>query len=84
MHMKIHTVEPVHKDHSRNQVTVVSVDRWSLYKDALVPLKWPMNQPTVVTVDRWSSYASGLEDQLVLVLLWTVYPYVCTVLEYTI
>ena len=34
------------------QPTVVSVDRWSLYRGALVSLKWSMNQPTVVAIDR--------------------------------
>ena len=33
---------------------MVSVDRWSLYKGALVQLKWTMSQPTVVSADRWS------------------------------
>ena len=41
--------------------TVVFVDRWSLYRGALVSLRWPMEQPTVVTIDNWSSYTSGLE-----------------------
>ena len=40
--------------------TVVSVDRWSLYRGALVSPRWPMEQPTVVSVDRWSFYTSGL------------------------
>ena len=43
------TVKPVYKDHSRDQVLVVSVDRWSLYRGVLVSLRWPMEQPTVVT-----------------------------------
>ena len=30
----IHTVKPVYNDHSRDQVIVVSVDRWSLYRGA--------------------------------------------------
>ena len=33
------TVKPVYNDHSREQVIVVSVDRWSLYRGALVQLK---------------------------------------------
>ena len=37
-----------------DQMTVVSVDRWSLYRGARVSLRWPMEQPTVVTIDRWS------------------------------
>ena len=42
------TVKSVYNDHSRDQVIVVSVDRWSLYEGALVQLKWTMSQPTVV------------------------------------
>ena len=42
------------------QPTVVSVDRWSLYRGALVSLRWPMEQPTVVSVDRWSLYKGAL------------------------
>ena len=42
------------------QPTVVSVDKWSLYRGALVSLSWPMEQPTVVSVDRWSFYTNGL------------------------
>ena len=34
------------------QPTVVTVDRWSLHRGALVSLRWPMEQPTVVSVDR--------------------------------
>ena len=37
-----------------DQPTVVSVDRWSLYRGVLVSLRWSMDQPTVVPVDRWS------------------------------
>ena len=51
-----HTVKPVYNDHSRDQVMVVFVDRWSLYRGEVVLLKWPMEQPTVVSVDRWSFY----------------------------
>ena len=36
------------------QPTVVTIDRWSLYRGAFVSLRWPMEQPTVVTTDRWS------------------------------
>ena len=39
------------------QPTVVSVDRWSLYRGALVSLRWPMEQPT----------CSGLSRQVVLI-----------------
>ena len=53
-------VKPVYNDHSRDQVIVVSVDRWSLYRGTIVHLKWAMTQPTVVSIDRWSLYASGL------------------------
>ena len=38
-----YTVKPVYNNHSRDQVIVVSVDRWSLYRGALVQLKWTMN-----------------------------------------
>ena len=55
-----YTVKPVYNDHLRDQVIVVSVDRWSLYGVALVQLKWTMSQPTVVSIDRWSFYVSGL------------------------
>ena len=33
------TVKPVYNNHSRDQVIVVSVDRWSLYGGAVVQLK---------------------------------------------
>ena len=43
---------------------VVTVDRWSLYRGALVSLslRWPTVQPTalLVTVDRWSLYRGAL------------------------
>ena len=42
------------------QSTVVSIDRWSLYRGAVVSLRWPMGQPTVVSVDRWSLYRSAV------------------------
>ena len=32
----LYTVKPVHKDHSRDQQNVVSIDRGSLCKDATV------------------------------------------------
>ena len=54
------TVKPVYNNHSMDQVIVVSVDRWSLYRGALVQLKWTMSQTTVVSIDRRSLYASGL------------------------
>ena len=53
----------VYNDHSRDQVMVVSVDRWSLYRGASVSLRWPMEQPTVVSIDRWSFYTRGLSDR---------------------
>ena len=31
------------------QPTMVTVDRWSSYRGALVSLRWPMEQPPVVT-----------------------------------
>jgi hypothetical protein len=39
---------------------VVSVDRWSLYRGAVVLLEWPMEHPTVVTIDRWSLYRGAV------------------------
>ena len=42
------------------QPTVVSVDRWSLYRGELVSLGWLMGQPKVVSVDRWSLYRGEL------------------------
>ena len=36
------------------QATVVSIDRWSLYRGTLVSLRWPKEQTTVVSIDRWS------------------------------
>ena len=47
-------------------MTVVSVDRWSWYRGALVSLKWTVNQPTVDSIDRWSLYVSSLLDMHVL------------------
>ena len=35
-----------------DQLTVVYVDRWSLYRGALVPLRWPMEKSTEVTIYR--------------------------------
>ena len=53
------TVKPVHNDHSRDQVMVVSCRPCRqvalIYRDALVPLKWTTEQPIAVPVDRWSS-----------------------------
>ena len=40
------------------QPTVVFVDSWSLYRGALVSLRWPMKQPTMVFVDSWSALVS--------------------------
>ena len=40
---------------------VVFVDRWSLYRGALVSLKWPMKQPTNVTIARWPFNTSGFK-----------------------
>ena len=58
--LRVYTVRPVYNNHSMDQVIVVSVEVLSLYRGALVQLKWTMNQPTVVSIDRWSLYASGL------------------------
>ena len=44
----------------RSHCIVISVDRWSLFRGALVQLNWAMNQSTVASVYRWSLYASGL------------------------
>ena len=44
--------EPVYNKHPLDQVMVVSVDRWSLYRGTLVSLRWSMEQPTVVSIDR--------------------------------
>ena len=52
--------KPVYNDHSRDQVIVVSVDRWSFYGGVLVQLKWTIDQPTVDSIDRWSLNVSGL------------------------
>ena len=46
--------KPVYKDHSRDQVIVVSVDRWSLCGGATVLSKWFTDQQIVVSIDRWS------------------------------
>ena len=54
------TVKPVYNDYSRDQVLVVSVDRWSLYRGASVQLKWTIDQPTVASIDRWFLNASGI------------------------
>ena len=37
-----------------DQVIVVSVDRWSLYRGAIALLMWFTGQPVVVLVNRWS------------------------------
>ena len=39
--MHIHTVQPVYSNHSRDQVTVPLIDRWSLYRGVLVSPRWP-------------------------------------------
>ena len=38
VHTYIRTVKPVYKDHSRDQVIMVFVDRWSLCRDVIVLL----------------------------------------------
>ena len=55
-----YTVKPVYNDNSRDQVIVVSVDGWSLYRGALVPLRWPMEHPKVVSIDRWALRQASL------------------------
>ena len=70
MYIRTHSSQyskPVYNDHSRNQVMVVSVDRWSLYRGAFVLLRWTMEQTTVVTVDRWSLYRGAF-----VLLRWTM------------
>ena len=57
--LRVYTVRSVYNHHSMDQVVVVSIEVLSLYRGALVQLKWTMNQPTVVSIDRWSLYASG-------------------------
>ena len=52
------------QDHSRDQVFVVSVDRWRSCRGAIALMKWFTNQLTVVTTDRWSSYSGGLQGRL--------------------
>ena len=42
------------------QPTEVTIDRWSLYRSAVLSLKWPMEQSTEVTTDRWSFYTNGV------------------------
>ena len=42
------------------QPTVVTIDRWSLYRGALISLRWPMDQSAVVSIDRWSLYRGAL------------------------
>ena len=53
--LEVCTVKPVCNDHSREQIIVVSADRWSLLGGALVQLKWIMSQPTVVSIDSFFS-----------------------------
>ena len=55
-------VKLVYNNHSMNQVMLVSVDRWSLHRGALLSLEWPKEQPAVVSIDRWSFCTSGLWD----------------------
>ena len=58
-----YTVKPVYNDHSRDQVIMVFVDRWSLCRGAIVLFWWFLDQSTVVSIDRWSFYKSGLYDR---------------------
>ena len=46
------TVNPVHKDNSREHTVVVSVDRWSLQRRVVVSMRWPTGQPTMASIDR--------------------------------
>jgi hypothetical protein len=50
----VHSVELVYIDHSRDQVVVVVMDKWSLCKDVTVFMEWFKDQPVVVTTDKWS------------------------------
>ena len=54
------------------QPTVVSADKWSLHRGAVVSLRWSMGQPTVVTTDRWSFYILYIWDP------WEMEIYRCT------
>ena len=63
VYMRIYnTVKPVYNDHSRGQVIVVSVDRWSLYRGALVQLKCMDIEPAY----------SGLYRQVVFICEWSL------------
>ena len=64
IHTYVHSVNPVYSNHLKDQVMVVFVDRWSLYRGSLVSLGCPVRQLTVITVDRWSFYTSHLQDSL--------------------
>ena len=44
--------------------TVVTIDRWTLYRGAIVLPELFTDRPTVVTIDRWSFYTSGLSTGL--------------------
>ena len=54
------TVKPVYKDHLRDQVIVVSVDRLFLCRGAVVLHEWFTDQHIVVSIDGWSHCTSGL------------------------
>ena len=66
----VHTVEPVCNYHSMDQVIVVSVDRWSLCKGALVRTTEVDNEPAYcgLYIDRWSLYRDALVQ-----LKWTMH-----------
>ena len=59
MILQVQTVKPVYKDHIRDQVITVSVDRWSLCGGAIVLPERFTDQRVVVSINRWSSYTSG-------------------------
>ena len=59
MILQVQTVKPVYKDHIRDQVITVSVDRCSLCGGAIVLPERFTDQRVVVSINRWSSYTSG-------------------------
>ena len=50
----VSTMKPVYKDHSRDQVIMVFIDRWSLCRGVTVLIYWFLDLSRVVFIDRWS------------------------------
>jgi hypothetical protein len=48
--------KPVDKDHLRDHITVVFVDRWFTHRGVWFTVGWLMYQITVVSVDRWFTH----------------------------